>query len=218
VRIDNSCRLGVVGALVSTALLSAAAIAAPQSYSGQGTAVRGTVLGQSIVLADTGPLPSKGGRLEAFMSRADVGDNISAVVLHAATRGEGDHSSTEASVGNLNFRVSQLGDFAITADVISSTATATCGPPSPCGDSPDAFGDARIVGLRIAGVEQQVTGEPNQVIDLGPLGSIIINEQIFDGPSDITVNALHATLLNPDGTQLADVIIASSHADVVCEK
>ncbi len=217
-RIDDTRRLGVVVALVSTAFLSAAAIAAPQSYSGQGTAVRGTVLGQGIVLADTGPLPSKGGRLEAFMGRAEIGDNVSAILLHGATRGEGEHSISEASVGNLNARVPQLGDFTLTADIISSTATATCGPGGPCGDSPDAYGDARIVGLRIRGVEQELTGEPNQVIDLGSLGSIIINEQIFDGPSDITVNALHATLRTPDGMQLADVIVASSHADVVCEK
>jgi hypothetical protein len=42
-------------------------------------------------------------------------------------------------------------------------------------------------------------------------GQIVINEQSSNGPGDITVKALHVTVPG-----VADVIIASAHADITC--
>lgn len=52
--------------------------------------------------------------------------------------------------------------------------------------------------------------EPNQSVSL-PNGRVTINEQTSAGSGDITVNALHVVI---DG--VADVVVSSAHADIVC--
>ncbi len=67
--------------------------------------------------------------------------------------------------------------------------------------------------LTIDGQQIAVTGAPNQRIDL-PVGYVIINEQTRESSKhygSLTVNALHVVIPG-----VADVVIASAHADIAC--
>ena len=167
------------------------------------TVVDATVLGIRTVISDTGPLPPSGGAQDATLLSASVPGLLTAEVLHASTVGQGQRSSSEASVANVTLTV---GGNAITAGLLQARATAEChnGVASVSGSSD-------IVDLVVNGQAIVVSGAPNQTIAL-PLGSfIIINEQRSDRVGDLTVNALHVVV---DGA--ADVIISSAHADITC--
>jgi hypothetical protein len=196
--------------LVVTCVLLATAAAAPlagaangNSFSGQGTVVQATVLGTTTTLADTGPLPSSGGAQEASLLTANVPGLLDAAVLHATTVGQGNASRSEASVAQLSLTV---GGQSISADFLMSRAEASCSSGSAA-----ASGSSEIVGLVVNGQAIDVSGAPNQTVSLPfGAGTIIINEQ-SGGPGDITVNALHVIV-----TGVADVVIASAHADITC--
>jgi hypothetical protein len=181
-----------------------AASANGNTFSGRATVVQATVLGTEIVLADTGPLPSSGGAEEATLVTASVPGLLEAEVLHASTVGQGNASRAEASVAELDLTVAGQ---SISADVLMARAEARC---TPAGAS--VSGSSEILGLVVNGQAIEVTGAPNQTVVL-PLGAgtIIINEQTSSGPGDITVNALHVIVPG-----VADVVIASAHADITC--
>ena len=173
------------------------------TFSGRATAVKAVVAGQPITLSDTGALDSTGGEKEASLLEAAVPGLLTAEVLHASTVGNGNNSRSEASVANLALTV---GGNAIAADFLMARAQAACA------DGASAGGGSEIVNLVINGQPVTVTGEPNQTVDL-PVGQVIINEQTSDRQGDITVNALHVII-----PSVADVIIASAHADITCGK
>jgi hypothetical protein len=184
------------------------------TFSGQAYAVKASVpgLGISTVVSDTGGLPGSGGQLEASLLDVDVPGLLSAEVAHASTIGQGDRSRSEASLANLNLAV---GGNTITADFLMSRAMAVCGA-APMGSS-------EIANLVVNGQAITVGTQPNQTVTL-PNGTIVINEQTSssssknkNGKSDITVNALHVTINDLSGGVLADVIIASAHADIDCK-
>jgi hypothetical protein len=115
-------------------------------------------------------------------------------------------------VANLNLSV---GGNSITADFLMSRAMAVCGA-APTGSS-------EIANLVVNGQTITVGTEPNQTINL-PNGRIVINEQTASSSqngnnsnSSITVNALHVTINDLTGGVLADVVIASAHADIDCK-
>jgi hypothetical protein len=198
--------VGLVALLAAGHAQPVAAQGASTTYSGQATVVRATVLGTSVVLADTGPLPESGGAQEAALLEAEVPGLLTAEVLHASTVGQGDQSRSEASVANLGLTV---GGNTITADFLMSRAAATCQPGGA-----SVSGSSEVVGLVINDTSIAVTGEPNQTVAL-PVGQVIINEQesSVDGKTaEITVNALHVIV---DG--VADVVISSAHADITCK-
>lgn len=173
------------------------------TFSGRATVVNATVLGTQIVLSDTKDLPSSGGALRSTLLEADVPGVLTAEVLHAATLGMGDRSRAAASVANLNLTV---GGNTISAAFLRSQATAVCGP--------NLSGSSEIAVLVINGESIVVSGEPNQTINLPLGGQVIINEQTSTKNGDyggITVNALHVIIPG-----VADVIIASAHADIKC--
>lgn len=176
------------------------------TFSGQGRAVRATVLGITTVISDTGPLPSSGGSLEASLLTGNVPGLLTAEVLHASAIGQGDRSRAEASVANLNLTV---GGNNVGANFLRASATAICTAAGP-----SVSGGSEIVALVINGQSITVTGEPNQTVAL-PNGKVVINEQsssVGDKTGDITVNALHIVV---DG--IADVVISSAHADITCK-
>jgi hypothetical protein len=197
------------GLFVTCSLLAAAAgaplagAANGNTFSGRATVVQATVLGTTTVLADTGPLPSSGGAEEASLLTASVPGLLEAEVLHASTAAQGNASRSEASVAELSLTV---GGQSIGAGFLMSRAEARC-----TSGSASATGSSELVGLVVNGQAISVTGAPNQTVPL-PLGAgtIIINEQT-GGPGDITVNALHVIV-----TGVADVVIASAHADITC--
>ena len=176
-----------------------------QSFSGRATVVRATVLGITTVISDTGPLPGSGGSLEASLLDASAPGLVAARVAHASTVGQGNASSSEASVADLSLTA---GGNTIAADFLMARATAAC-----TNSGPTASGTSEIVGLMINGQGVTVSGQPNQTISL-PDGRLIINEQhssVDNKSADITVNPLHVVI---DG--VADVVISSAHADVAC--
>jgi len=174
------------------------------TFSGQATGVRATVLGITAVLADTGPLPPSGGAREASLLDASAG-GLSAEVVRASTIGQGDRTRSEASLANVSLT---LQGNAISASFLAARATAACTDRGP-----QISGGSEVADLIVNGQPIAVTGSPNQVIPL-PFGSVIVNEQegsTSGATGEMTVNALHVTL-----TGVADIVIASAHADVGC--
>src|SRR5207247_10702368 len=80
--------------------------------------------------------------------------------------------------------------------------------------------DLVVDGRPIVGVRFPANYEIDLVDGLVPVGQVIINEQqVFTDGSfgDIMVNALHVIVFDPlGGPPLADVIISSAHADIIC--
>src|SRR5215471_5168744 len=72
------------------------------TFSGRATVVRATapVVG-TIVLSDTGDLPSSGGAQEASLLSVSEPGLLTADTLHATTIGQGNSSQSEASVASL---------------------------------------------------------------------------------------------------------------------
>jgi hypothetical protein len=180
-------------------------------FSGQAYVVKASVpdLGINTVISDTGGLPGSGGALEASLLDVSLPGLLTAEVAHASTVGQGDRSRSEASVANLNLGV---GGNSIAADFLMARAMAVCGA-TPTGSS-------EIANLVVNGQTITVGTQPNQTVNL-PNGKIVINEQTASssqtGNSSITVNALHVTINDLTGGVLADVIIASAHADIDCK-
>lgn len=186
----------------------------PTTFSGQATVLRSTttLLGTTVVvpISDTGPLPSSGGSLETSLLTINAPGLATAEVAHATTIGQGNNSSSEASVANL--KLTPAGNT-ITADLLTANAEAKCS-----NGAPSATGSADILGLVVDGQAISVSGQPNQTISL-PGGKIIINEQstsISGNTASITVNALHVIIPEVIGVAGTDVVISSAHADITC--
>ena len=177
---------------------------APAAFSGRATVVDVSVLGVRTVISDTGPLPSSGGAEEASLLEVSIPGLLTAEALHASTVGQGNGARSEASVANLALTA---GGHSVSADFLMAEARAVCTPKGT-----EVSGSSEIVGLVIDGRAVTVTGEPNQTVEL-PLGTgkVVINEQSSSTGSDITVNALHVVV-----NGVANVVISSAHADVVC--
>ncbi len=193
--------------LFATAVVAGPADAQVAAYSGRGTAVRTEVLGVTTLLSDTGPLPSSGGALSASQASATIPGLLTAGVLTANATGTGNQSHADASVANLALTIA---GNTITAAVLTSEATTTCGPGGPA-----ITGGSQVLNLVVNGTPIVVSGAPNQTITLpAGTGQIVINEQrssVGANAAELTVNARHVTV-----TGIADVVIAHSHADVVC--
>jgi len=174
------------------------------AFSGRATVVSATLPLGTIVLGDTGPLPQSGGAQHASLLDLSLPGLLSAEVAHASTIGQGDRSRSEASVANLAITA---GGNTIGADFLMADAMARCGQGGA-----STTGSSEIARLVINGRTVDVTGTPNQTIQL-PLGAgeVIINEQSSSGPGDMTVNALHVVV-----TGVADIVVSSAHADITC--
>lgn len=190
--------------LAVTLFNAAPTLAAATTFSGQGTVVKANVAGFApIVLADTQPLPAEGGSQEASLLGASVPGLLTAQVLHASTIGQGDRSRSEASVAKLDLTVA---GNTIGAEFLMARASAVCNNNGTSSVS----GSSELAELVINGQTIAVTGEPNQTVLLPGGGKVVINEQSGDS-SSITVTALHVIIPG-----IADVAIATAHADVHC--
>ena len=188
------------------------------TFSGRATVLNATILGGSpIIVSDTGAVDPTGGSKEASLLQLRQAGVADADVLHASTIAQGDRSRAMASVADINVTALNAFGHSVSASFLRSNAEAGCGITGA-----SSSGSSEIVNLVFDGNPIVVTGAPNQTITLpGGAGSIVINEQIqsSSGPNnaDLTVNAVHIILLDPvNGGQLANVIIASSHADINC--
>lgn len=189
-----------------------------QRYSGRATAIKTTVgvpLTSPVTTAvnDTGELPAAGGDIQLASASASIaGAALTAGASSSRTRGGNPvgTSRSETSVANLSFSV--LGNT-ITATAVSTQTDCSC-PTQTC------TGSTTITGLTLNGSSVTVTGQANQTILLaGPLGTqvgtLVINEQI-DGTGSKTVNGLHVRVTDSTTGIVTDVVIASSHSDIIC--
>jgi hypothetical protein len=205
---------------------------APTTFSGDATVVQTTVtpLGATtpitINLVETGKLPESGGALETTLLTLNISKQqtagvlaLSAKVGHATTVGQGKHSRAQATVADLSLDVA---GNAIEATFLEAIASAAC----DAAGAATAAGRSTVVDLVINGVTYSVGTQPNQTIVDLPALRVVANEQNQQpggaNDADITVNALHVTVYAIDpltgqrGAQLADVVIASAHADIRC--
>ncbi len=205
-------------------------------FSGEATAVDVLVenpLGGAalvdLVLGEAGPLPAAGGQDEETL--VDVDEDVAellsltASLITAETEGSGSTAESSATIADLALNI--MGDpLGLTEDLIDvSSTTLESNAVAEChADGAAVSGDSVIEDLSINGTDITVTGEPNQeVVLLEGLIEIVINEQIKDVADDgtfgeITVNALRITVFDPlaEDEVLAEIILASSHADVTC--
>jgi len=203
----------------------------PSVFSGEATVVQATVtpLGVTtpitIDLVDTGKLPESGGALNSTLIELGVPEqqtaglvSLDARVGHAHTVGQGTRSSAQATVADLDLNVA---GNAVQATFLEAVAQAVCAAAG----SALVTGRSAIAGLVINNTAYTVGTAPNQVIVDQPALRVVANEQ--DPQSSgadygaITVNALRVTAyaLNLNGTrgaELADVVVASAHADIRC--
>jgi hypothetical protein len=176
------------------------------TYSGQATAVRGSVLGISLNFADTGPLPASGGSTRTSFVGVTLPGLLTTGVLSASTQGRGNHSRSRSAVGDLELSLVGLG---VGADALRSEAEASCQ-----GSEPQVSGSSEIAGLTLNGEPIVFAGLPNVVIPIPLVGiTVTLNEQTSStsgNHGEITVNAVHIT-----GPGI-DVVLASSYADIDC--
>jgi hypothetical protein len=156
----------------------------------------------ATTVADTGELHPKGGTLSASLASFTVGGVIDLDTLQANIDGSGMKTTSTASVADLNLLPSGI---ALTASAITATSNAVC---------TGEYGNTTIDGLSIGGKPVDVTGEPNQRIDLPGLGFVVINQQIVQsGPGyhHLIVNALRVELLSG-----VDVTVCHANSILEC--
>jgi len=194
----------------------------PTLFSGQATAVKGTVLGIPITLVDTGTVAPEGGSLEAHLLCYPGRPNCTVAlpdltngalgleVLNATVVAHGHESKAGASVADLTLNAAGQ---SIGATFIRARADAQCG-----NGQASVHADSELAELVINnGQPTVVTGEVNQRVDLPGGGVVLINEQIASVKGDsVTVNALHITIPGPVPGTDTDLIIAQAHADIQC--
>ena len=184
------------------------------TFSGEAIVARISALGLAIDVVKAGPLPPSGGADDSMLlsiSGTETGGVLAAEVAHASVVGQGNRSSSAASVAGVNLNAA---GNSIQAVLLRSQAEATCDGAGGA----SAAGSSEITGLTVNGGTINVSGQPNQSVRVGGV-TIVINEQSGSAngnQADITVNALHVTAVDPVTGQLLDVVIASAHADISC--
>jgi len=173
------------------------------SFSGRaiGVSVTAPLVG-TLTLADTGPLPSQGGELDATVLTVSTA-YAQADVLLSVTTGFDQTARSEAAVADVTLLPGTSNQ--VTADFVRSQAVATCSGVS---------GSSDLVNLQVAGQTITVSGQPNQQVSVPGVLTLVINEQIVSsggGTNSITVNALDLTTIG--GIR---VIVSSAHSDITC--
>jgi len=204
----KSSNLGGVVAAFSVACLIMLSGALPAqaevTYSGRALGVVfDTPVTSPVIVGDTGELPPNGGSLSdnvvsAFASAN--GQTASATSVNCATSGISMVAQSSSEIQGLVVDLSQgLLTATLTASVVSVQSLATC---------TDLNAQTTISGLAVGGVAVAVTGQANQSVQIPGIATLVINEQVF-GAGEVTVNAMHLTLL--DGTEC---IIAEAYSDL----
>ena len=174
------------------------------TFGGHSTVLVANVPGfaADAVIGVTGLLPTSGGALESSQPSAQIPGLLATGDLDATSVGQGDASSSEASVSDLSLTI---GGHTIVAQFVEARATAKC-----ISRAPFMSGETEIDGLTIDGAAVTPSGATNQSVALSGGGQVILNEQSTTTGA-ITVTAIHVTI---DG--VGDVMVASAQAEVVC--
>jgi hypothetical protein len=199
--------------------ISTGAVADRPVFSGQATALKASVLNlEPITLADTGyfespeflpPAPCT----EEGISVPNV--SVAAEILCASTRGQGDHSMSNAHVAALAANVAGI---PVTATLLRSDATAGCSALAPV-----LSGTAHVLEAQVGPVT--VDADPllptprNQPVAIPgvPGAYFIIAEQKTSSDNGINRGDITLTALRVVVPGVADVAFARAHADVICQ-
>jgi hypothetical protein len=190
-------------------------------FSGRATAVMAKVLGLELPpLADTGYFEG-----EEFLPPTQCTEqgiatdqlSVEARFLCASTRGQGDHSFSNAHVAALDAKV---GGVVVTATVLNSDASAGCSALAPVvGGEVDLF-DAQVGSVRID-PDPLVTPRNQRIpIPLVPGAYFIVAERttrVNGNSGEITLTALRVVVPGPIPGTDTDVSFARAHADVRCQ-
>jgi hypothetical protein len=188
-------------------------------FSGQATALQASVLNlEPITLADTGyfespeflppgPCTKEGTALGPL--------SVSAEILCASTRGQGDHSMSNAHVAALDANVAGI---PVTATLLRSDATAGCSALAPV-----LSGKAHVLEAQVGPVT--IDADPllptprNQPVAIPgvPGAYFIIAEQKTSSDNRINRGDITLTALRVVVPGVADVAFARAHADVICQ-
>jgi hypothetical protein len=196
--------------------ISTGAVGDRPVFSGRATAVEAKVLNlDPITVADTGYFEAPEFLPPAPCTEEGIAVDpvsVSAEILCASTRGQGDHSMSNAHVAALDANVAGI---PVTATVLRSDATAECSALAPV-----LSGTAHVLEAQVGPVT--IDADPllptprNQPVPIGVLGAyFIIDEQdtSFNGNrGDITLTALRVVVPG-----VADVSFARAHADIICQ-
>jgi hypothetical protein len=172
------------------------------TFSGEAVALKASVVGVSLALADTGALPSSGGSLSTSLASVNVAGIASADALSSSTSGSGSSSQSQSTLADVN-----LLNGLVAATVVKSNSSATCSSGQA-----STSGNAQLVGLTVAG-QSILVSNPNLSISLPGGISVVINQQTSSSggtSGSITVNALHVT-----GPSI-DIVVASAQSDITC--
>src|SRR3989441_4951268 len=188
------------------------------TYSGRafGAFVNVNLLGLVVgpeTLSDTGELPPSGGLLTNQLETVTIPGVLSATLMPTMTSGANGVARSEASLAEL--AVLPGNAAAVTASFVRAESEATCNGVRGATEVADVtFGGTAIMVDPFA-PNQTFTIPPNP-IGAPPVATLIINEQKTSsggGTQDITVNALHLTVM-VSGLLAAEVILSHAHSDV----
>src|SRR3989475_5610081 len=164
-------------------------------------------------LSDTGALPPSGGLLTNQLETVTIPGVLSATLMPTMTSGANGVARSEASLAEL--AVLPGNAAAVTASFVRAESEATCSGVRGATEVTDVtFGGTAIMVDPFA-PNQTVPCPPNPM-GAPPVATLIINEQKTSsggGTQDITVNALHLTVM-ASGIVAAEVILSHAHSDV----
>lgn len=155
-------------------------------------------LTNTLTFADTGQLPQSGGEIDATLLSVQTAA-ATANVLYSVTMGFDSTAESQAAVADVVLLPGS--QYQITASFLMSESKATCNGVS-------GFSD--IANLHMHGQTITVSTQPNQIVTVPGVLTLVINEQITTSNS-ITVNALH--LKTVDGIE---VIVSGASSDISC--
>ena len=118
----NKILMMAIGLTALLAFSTAASFAqGTTTFSGEAVALKANVVGVSLALADTGPLPSRGGNLSTSLASVNVAGIASADALSSSTSGSGNTSQSQSTLLDVN-----LLNGLVAAAAVKSNSSATC--------------------------------------------------------------------------------------------
>ena len=195
-RLGRAPTLGLVLVLGAGLLSGAALMSAAEGDSLGGRAFSAFVDAPTLgvnptYVADTGALPPDGGWEDAGLADVEFGAALAAQTLVASTSGSA--LGSDARQASTSTSLSSLVLFAGTPAEVTASFVRAEAAASLAG----LTGVSELDQLTFGGVPVDVTGVPNQTVDIPGVATLVINEQaIATGSSSraITVNALHLKL------------------------
>lgn len=157
-----------------------------------------------VYISDTGELNSNGEPKSNSLLNIQLDKALSAEVLVASSSGANDKAASSASLANVSILPGHTAQ--LTASFVRSESEAICS---------GVRGSSEIADLTFGNTSVVVTGQPNQIVIIPGIATLIINEQkttSSENYHEITVNAIH--LIVPG---VAEVILSSTKSDISCE-